>query len=80
MSETNDEGLGPSRCYPAELVVRCWGCGVTEPLYIRTNDEGDIDFTTDHRETINADIILHCDDALVVGQWLIDFAKSNRSG
>jgi hypothetical protein len=79
MSETNDEGLGPSRCYPAELVVRCWGCGVTEPLYIRTNDEGDIDFTTE-REPIDADIILHCDDALVVGQWLIDFAKSNRSG
>jgi hypothetical protein len=79
MSETNDEGLGPSRCYPAELVVRCWGCGVTEPLYIRTNTEGDIDFTTDC-ETRDADIILHCDDALVVGQWLIDFAKSNRSG
>lgn len=55
--------------YEDILIVRCWGEGVTEPLFIMVNEEDHIDFTKDP-ESINAEVILHRDDLRKVANFL----------
>jgi hypothetical protein len=40
------------------------------PLTLRENDEGDFEFASD-TESVNADVILHRDDAKQVAEWLL---------
>lgn len=56
--------------YQDAIVVRQWGAGETLPLTVRENDEGDFEFASDP-ESVNADVILHRDDAKQVAEWLL---------
>ena len=56
--------------YQDAITVRQWGAGEILPLTLRENDEGDFEFASD-AESVNADVILHRDDALQVAEWLL---------
>ena len=49
--------------------MRQWGLGETLPLTVRENDDGDFEFASDP-ESVNADVILHREDAPRVAEWL----------
>jgi hypothetical protein len=56
--------------YQEPITVRQWGVGEILPLTLRENDEGDFEFASD-TESVNADVILHRDDAKQVAEWLL---------
>ena len=56
--------------YQDAIAVRQWGAGEILPLTVRENDDGDFEFASD-AESVNADVILHRDDAKQVAQWLL---------
>jgi hypothetical protein len=58
--------------YQDAITVRQWGMGEVLPLTLRENDEGDFEFASDP-ESVNADIILHRDDAPQVARWLMAY-------
>jgi hypothetical protein len=63
--------------YQDAITVRQWGAGEILPLTLRENDDGDFEFASD-AESVNADIVIHRDDAKQVARWLLAYWEAGQ--